>query len=142
MAERTDWKPDESRVLVVAAGRAARDQAMKYAVYQCQNHRSFQPCRWIAFYAKGRIDTLAEIDGPPEDDVIVADRGPLTGLAASMDEGSAREPRSLMRLKNVVEIKAIQNDQQDRNGRRVAWVQGQRYTTIAKLRAASHTSDL
>lgn len=142
MMERSAWNPDDSRVLVVGAGRAAREQATRFKVYQCQNRRSFQPCRWIAFYAKGRIDTLATVEGLPADDVIIADRPDLAELVSTMGSVDPHEPRSLFRLRDVVEIGPILNDQHDKNGRRIAWVQGQRYTTIDKLRAAKHTSDL
>lgn len=144
MSERRDWQPDGSRVLVVAAGRGAREQADRLNVYQCQNRRSFRPSRWIAFYASGRIDTLAEIADVPNDDVVISDRPELTELSTAMThwKGNPREPRTLFHLKNITTVGPILNDQTDKNGRLIAWVQGQRYTTIEKLRSAKRTSDL
>lgn len=143
MPQRTDWQADESRVLVVA-GRDARDQALKQGIYQCQNRRAFRPSRWIAFYADGRIDTLAEIEGPPEDDVLVANRPDLADVAGDMPwtHGRSNEPRTILRLKNAASVGPIENDKRDRLGRKTAWTQSQGYTTIERLRAAKYTSEL
>ena len=69
MSNENERQPEASRVVVVA-GKAARDQARRFSVYRNHNRRSFRPSRWIAFYADNVIDMLAEIDGPPEDDVV------------------------------------------------------------------------
>ncbi|MEZ0265327.1 MAG: hypothetical protein ACAI43_11415 [Phycisphaerae bacterium] len=135
---------DENSVLVVAAGKGARDQAITYAVYHTQNRRSFRPCRWIAFYANNSIDTLAEVDGEPEHDVIIGKRPELAALAAVMptSNGDPMSPHSLFRLKSVSAIGPIENDLLGANGRRTAYTQRQRYTTIDRIRRARRTSEL
>ena len=134
-----DWPPDPSRVLVVPA-KNARGVAREFRVYKCQNRRTFQPCGWIAFYAHGEIDTLAEIATAPEDDVIIAGHPELGRLARLMP--NPEEPCRVIRLKNVETIGAIKNDLKDASGKATAWVQNQRYTTIERLRNARLTSEL
>jgi hypothetical protein len=136
------WQLDseaQPRVLVVPA-RDARGTALRHQVYLCQNRRTFKPSRWIAFYAFGQIDTLAEIDGPPEDDVEMTKRNDLMELAKTQPEPET--PRRLIRLKNVEQIGPITNDVRNQTGKAGAWVQGQRYTTIDKIRKARFTSEL
>ena len=132
--------PDaQERVLIVPA-RDARGVARKHQVYICQNGRSFKPSRWIAFYAFGQIDTLAEVDGVPEDNVVLTSRPELSELAKT--ENDPASPRRLIRLKNVEDVGPIRNDLLDKSGDRTAWVMRQRYTTVGKLRAARTTKDL
>lgn len=132
--------PDaQERVLIVPA-RDARGIARQFQVYFCQNQRSFKPSRWIAFYALGQIDTLAEVAGPPEDDVVMTERPDLADLAKIQTDPDA--PRRLFRLKNVTDVGPIINDLRDKGGKNAAWVMGQRYTTIEKLRRARMTSEL
>ena len=141
MARRRGWNPEEDRVIVVAAGQAARQQARRDRVYNCQNGRRFQPSRWIAFYANGQIDTIAEIDGAPEDDVMLAHRRDLEHLAAEAKH-SPYQSRTLFKLKSVEPIGPVINDKKDKHGRNTAWTQSQRYTTLSVLRAAKATSEL
>jgi hypothetical protein len=129
----------QERVLIVPA-RNARGVARKYLVYICQNRRSFKPSRWIAFYAFGQIDTLAEVDGAPEDDVVLTLRPELAELAKS--ENDPVTPRRLIKLKNIQDVGPIRNDHVDKGGGKTAWVMGQRYTTIGRLRTARATSEL
>jgi hypothetical protein len=132
--------PDaQERVLIVPA-RNARGVARKHLVYVCQDGRSFKPSRWIAFYAFGQIDTLAEVDGVPEDGVVLTQRPDLAALAKT--ENDPETPRRLIRLKNVEDIGPIRNDHVDKSGNKTAWVMGQRYTTIDRLRTARITSEL
>ena len=102
---------------------------------------AFRASRWIAFYARNKIDVLAEIDGEPEDDVLVAERPEWAALASAMGAG-AYQPHTVFRLKNVSRVGPIINDARDKNGEPTAWTQNQRYTTIDKLRAAMLTSEL
>jgi len=133
MSHRDDWRPDDSQVLIVA-GREARNQALNEAIYECQNRRGFRPSRWIAFYCDGRIDTMAEIDGPPEDDV--------ASPGTSGKAWTCGDLRTVVRLKSVTSIGPIENDKRDRLGRATAWTQRQGYTTIDKLLSANQTSGL
>lgn len=133
------WDPDSGAVLVVPA-RNARGMAQRYSVYVCQNRRSFKPCGWIAFYANGQIDTIAEIASPPEDDVILTERSDLSDLA--QHHPNRTKPCHLVQLKNIRAIGPIKNDMLDKNGNIAAWVQNQRYTTIDKIEKAAVTSGL
>src|ERR1041384_7775628 len=112
MGKLRDWNPDPDLVLVVAGAAGARDQALKYSVYHCQNGRSLRPCKWIAFYAKGQIDTLAEIASPPEDGVIIADLPEFQALAEAMPKsnGNPHEPHTLVRLAKVRSVGPVKND--------------------------------
>ncbi len=143
MSNTPRWQPDEARVVVVA-GKAARDQALRFGLYWNRNRRSFRPSRWMAFYSNGVIDTLAEIDGPPEDDVIIAARTELSDLAEDLRGRNVdpASPHTLVRLKNVTQLGPVVNDKTDRLGRSTAWAQSQRYTTVEKLRSAKLTSEL
>ncbi len=134
-----DWTLDASRVLVVPA-RNARGVAREFGVYKCQNRRTFQPCGWIAFYAHGEIDTLAEIAAAPEDDVIIAARPELAKLARIT--ANPQEPCRLIRLKEPETVGPIKNDLKDKSGKATAWVQNQRYTTIDRIEKAKVTSEL
>lgn len=136
------WQLDaeaKARVLVVPA-RDARGIALKFHVYVCQNRRTFKPSRWLAFYSFGQVDALAEIDGAPEDDVVLTGRKDLADLAKTQPEpASHRRP---IRLKNLVSIGPITNDLRSQSGEVAAWVMAQRYTTIDKIRKARFTSEL
>ncbi|HYE63034.1 MAG TPA: hypothetical protein VD997_13640 [Phycisphaerales bacterium] len=144
MAIRKSWVADGAQVLVVAAGKGARDQAVRFGVYHSHNHRTFRPSKYIAFYHKGLIDLIAEIEGPPEDDVIIAQRPELAEWARVMPEsnGDPWEPHCLFRLKNVQAIGPVVNNARDKNGDPTAWTQKQRYTTVAQLRSARVTSEI
>jgi hypothetical protein len=136
------WVLDDAakrRVLVVPA-RDARGVALKFNVYVCQNRRTFKPSRWLAFYSFGQIDTLAEIEGPPEDDVVLTSRKEFADLAKTQPDPDS--PRRLIRLKSVEAIGPVQNDLRSRSGDVAAWVMAQRYTTIDRVRKARLTSEL
>lgn len=135
----TTWEPDDSRVLVVPA-KHARGEARRFQVYACQNRRSFKPLKWIAFYAQGEIDTIAEVIAAPEDDVVLTERAEFAELAEVVRDPT--NPRRVLRLSKVRNIGPIKNDLTDRNGKPAAWVQKQRYTTIDRIEKAKVTSEL
>jgi hypothetical protein len=137
------WRPDTSRVLVVPA-RAALRTAREFGLYVCQNRRSFQPSKWIAFYSHGEIAAYAQIDGAPEDDVMLESRPEFASLVEDYraQDVDLMSPRRVLHLINFADIPPIKNDQVDASGRATAWVQGQRYTTIERLKRATKTSDL
>lgn len=136
--------PDSTIVLIVPAGRGAREQAERFGYYHCQNRRSFRPGGYIAFYEKGTIELCAEIDGTPEDDVIMSSRAELSALAehTRQNNGSPDEPHSLYKLKNITMVGPIINDKTDHRGLNTAFVQKQTYCSIGKLRSAKLTSQL
>ena len=137
MPLRDPWNPDTHAVLIVPAGRGARSQAWECRAYHCQNRRAIRPCRWIAFYEKGEIDTLAEIDGTPEDDVIMSARPELAMLAAltRQSNGGPDEPHTLIRLGKPGRVGPIKNARGDP-------FQNYRYTTLDALRSARFTHEL
>ncbi len=134
-----NWAPPESRVLVVPAA-DARGIARQFEVYVCQNKRRFKPCKWIAFYAHGEIDTIADIAKPPEDDVLLPQHPELAGVTKVAPNLGV--PRRVIRLRNVRSIGPIKNDLKDKNGKATAWVQNKRYTTIESIEKAKFTSEL
>ncbi len=135
----TTWDPDDSRVLVVPA-KHARSEARHFLVYACQNRRSFKPFKWIAFYAQGEIDTIAEVIAAPEDDVLLAERPEFAELAEVVRDPT--NPCRVLRLSKVRSVGPIKNDLKDRNGKPAAWVQNQRYTTSDRIEKARVTSEL
>lgn len=140
---RENWSPDPERVVVVA-GRRAKDCAARFGVFWNHNQRSFRPSQWMAFYESGSIQLLAEIEGPPRHDVVIARESELEPLAAFLSKSGVNPANrlALVRLKNLEEIGPIQNDKVDKLGRATAWVQSLRYTTLSRIRAAKLTSEL
>ncbi len=136
MALRDPWNPDQQAVLIVPAGRGARKQAWYCRAYHCQNRRPLRPCRWIAFYSDREIDTLAEVDGPPEDDVVMTTRPEYAELAAlTRSNGNPDEPHTLIRLHKPEKIGPVKNARGES-------FQNYRYTTLQALRSARFTHEL
>lgn len=142
--KRDDWNVDPELVVVVASCLDSREQVRMLGVYQCRNNRSMRPARYLALYAGGVIDTVAEIDGAPEDDVVVSRTRGLSALAKAMPASGddPDSPRTVLKLKNVRDVGPIVNDKIGKNGKKTAWTQNQGYTTIGRLRKAKRTTEL
>ncbi len=140
---RDNWNPDPGQVVVVA-GKRAKDCAARFGMYWNHNQRTFRPSQWMAFYASGSIQLLAEIEGPPRHDVVIAQDPELEPLAAFLSTSGVNPANrlALVQLKNLEEIGPIRNDKVDKLGRATAWVQSLRYTTLSRIRAAELTSEL
>ena len=142
----------EDRVLVVAA-RKAWPEFKNHGLYFCQPNRSFKPVDYLAFYTDGEIKPII-----PR----VLDWLESIELSTTAVEGSTLNERNRERLLNAVsEIAAvngqrygeehkvafldreagialdgaIENDKTASDSdRRVAFVQGHRYVSLAKLK--------
>jgi len=136
------WEPPAGSVLVVPAKNTWHIND-EYRLYVCQNRRSFRPSEWIAFYVNGEIRRVYKIEGEPEQDVIPASDPLLsTFFGKSPYRSNAQEPHMVMRLGERRDVGPVKNDSVDHAGRPCAFVQGQRYTTMAELESAARTSDL
>ncbi|MBC8107474.1 MAG: hypothetical protein H7Z14_12850 [Anaerolineae bacterium] len=132
-------------VLIVPAGRGAAKQAQLFDRYHCQNRGSFQPFQYIAFYERGNIEIYARVADPPEHDVVMSARSDLRALTKHTQDhnGNPNQAHSLYRLLDVRRLDpAISNDSRTGDGREVAFVQNQRYTTLGRVLSARTTSEL
>ena len=136
-----DWK---ERVLIVG-GSLGEPIAEKYHFYACQNNRRFKRCEYIAFAYNHQIRTLFRIKGRPTNNCDlrnipeIANSGYLSSVAPPYN-GNLQEV-FLLENKNLLK-NPIQNDKKSQNGKRVAFVQGQTYTTYEKITKAKFTSEL
>lgn len=137
-SEVSPWIPDEDLVIVVA-GRWAEPVALRYELYICQNERSFRPAGHMAFYANGHIRYLFEIAGPPFNHCNPENMPLLASIEGYEFDAPAHQ---VMHLGNRREIGPIRNNLTSQSGKRIAFTQGQRYTTLDKILAARTTSEL
>lgn len=141
--ELTDGISPEERVMIVG-GRWAEDVALTYGFYACQSHRYFHKCKYLAFYFNNRIAHLFEIVGDPIEEV---DLKTLPAVA-STDYLTVKDPtytgtRKYFKLEVIKSFNPeIANASFTLSGRRVPFVQRQRYTTYTKIMNAKTTNDL
>lgn len=132
----------ENRVIVVG-GSFGEDVALKYGFYACQNNRYFRKAKYMAFAYDNHIKNLFEILQAPQNGVDIQKEPQI----ASTDYFTIKEPhykpehRELFWLKKVAGLNIV-NDTYDKNGRRLAYVQRQTYTTYDKIISAKVTSEL
>ncbi len=159
-----DPRGDED-VLVVAAGFAYKKQYLALSAYACQPRRSFREVTRIAFYADGAIkEHVAQIryreyavmfteqEAAMRRGGTAADRHVAEVITASLRNGSwlAGTTGQIFLLSGPQDPETIRlgqpirNDAVSRSGRPCAWVQGQRYVSLAALTRpdARVTSDL
>ena len=124
-------------------GSFGEDVALKYGFYACQNNRYFRKAKFMAFAYDNHIKNLFEILQAPQNDVDIQKEPQI----ASTDYFTIKEPhykpeqRELFWLRKVRDLNIV-NDTYDKNGRRLAYVQRQTYTTYDKIISAKVTSDL
>lgn len=141
---------------VVVAGRWAYPTYLKTGAYICQPNRSIRPVPYMGFY----IDKQIQPEVPRVLKYfrnIEVDEETIRSLQESQDPLDTRLSEVLQwRLhdqsheqSNDVYILSTPGDPETlllgapiRHDGRGAWVQGQRYTSSARLRDAAHTSDL
>lgn len=134
-----EWK---NRVIVVG-GSFGEDVALNYGFYACQNNRYFRKAKYMAFAYDNHIKNLFEILQTPKNDVDIQKEPKI----ASTNYFTIKEPhykpehRELFWLKKVCALNIV-NDTVDKNGKRLAFVQRQTYTTYDKIKSAKVTSDL
>ena len=100
-----NWLPDDSKVLVVAGNLDARKEAEEQHQYVCQNRRSFQPSKWIAFYANGQIDQSTFEQATTEVEVQAAR---LAAKEAQIKEAELRLKQAERRLALAVQVSSSQ----------------------------------
>ncbi len=135
---------DSDKRVIIVGGRWGEPVALEYGFYACQGGRSFREAKYLAFYYAQRIQYLFEI----EEKIEKADIKRL-GEYVPQEYFDKKEPhynpekRTFFKLKKIHEFSpVIKNDTTDRNGRRIAFTQGQTYTTYDRIMEAEHTSDL
>ncbi len=160
--------PASSRVLVVAAGRAAWEVYKKYGVYTCQTHREFRPSGYVAFYADGKIQPKVakiNLEVEPIESIIVARQSEIyflegdqkkfaeelhkkIHLGGDLQHFEFSTPHKVVFLSGPDDSETIDlgepidNDMIDKNGKRMAYTQGWRYATLESLLKARTTSEL
>lgn len=151
----------QSQAVIVAA-RVAIGEYFQHGVYMCQPRRAFQACSHLGFFANGRIDkhipailttveavefTRDGVNACP--DLNDASRSRLLDLVAALEhEHNARigEKQKVILLsapddpKTLVLQHDIINNLKSETGRPVAFVMGQRYVPIARLKASPQTT--
>lgn len=150
------------QVLVLAA-RFGLDEYLKYGVYMCQPNRAFQPSTHVAFYARGAVqpvvpkvlDQVEQVTLTTEGIHAVPDLSPavqawLLALVARLetDRPDSRwgEEAKVLLLSapdddGTLRLPApVVNDSVSAEGKPVAFVQGQRYVKLERLKAAPGTT--
>lgn len=140
---------DDDEKVVIVGGRWGENVAVRYGFYACQPDRFFAPSKFIAFYYDNRIKYLFEVVG--KEDQIDDLRDPKWGIGpdyfTSYDTNYANETSKkrelfLLKLVHIFDGNGIVNDSKDKNGKRCAFTQKQRYTSYGKIINAHKTSDL
>lgn len=147
---------------VIVAARLALAEYRHHLVYMCQPRRTFQACSHIGFYAEGQIypsipAILGSVDAVVFTAEAIAARDDLTsemrtrllhlldGLKHTNSDRLGEEQKVLflsapdapetLRLTH-----GIVNDLTSDTGRAIAFVQGQRYVPLARLKANPRTT--
>ena len=117
---------------------------MEYGFYACQGGRSFKKAKYLAFYYNQRIKYLFEIENKIENaDIKMLPQYVPAEYFQKKEPKYVKEDRTFFKLKKVKDfVPEIANDTVDKNGRRIAFTQGQTYTTLEKIEHAQKTSDL
>ena len=133
----------ENRVIIVG-GRWGEPIALEYNFYACQGGRSFKKAKYLAFYYAQRIQYLFEIEKKLENvDIRELKEYVPEEYFAKKEPLYKPEKRTFFKLKKIEEFSpAIQNDSFGKTGRRIAFTQGQTYTTLERIRKAKVTSEL
>ncbi len=136
------YDDSENRVIIVG-GRWGEPIALEYGFYACQGGRSFRKAKYLAFYYAQRIQYLFEIV-EKNDNVDIKIREDVPEEYFQKKEPLyTPEKRTFFKLKLVKEFTpAIKNDTITEKGRRIAFTQGQTYTTLDKIKNAEVTSEL
>lgn len=139
-----DLYDDSKNRIIIVGGRWGEPIALEYDFYACQGGRSFKKAKYLAFYYDQRIKYLFEIENK-------IDNIDIKDLKADVPDSyfEKKEPlykpdkRTFFKLKKIEEFpEPIINDTKGRNGKTVAFTQGQTYTTYDKIMKAKVTSEL
>lgn len=134
---------NNDRVIIVG-GSWGENIALEYDVYICQEGRFFLPAKYIAFYHSHRIKYVFEIEEVIDSvDITTLYSLNSTNYFTKVEPHCTSPKRKYMKLKLVHTFAPeISNDKRDKNGKPCAFVQGQTYTTFAKITSATLTSQL
>lgn len=154
---------DPRQVVVVPAGKAYREY-LQYGAYVCQPRRPFKPVERMAFYCRGQIEreipmirhVMDEVEFSQENADVLRASGEATAgetaeLIERLLEAGPRQEGDVHKVflltghgdpETVILERPIRNDATDASGRTTAWVQMQRYASIAALQMAYRTSQL
>ena len=135
---------DSTNRVIIVGGSWGEPIALKYGFYACQGGRSFKKAKYLAFYHSQRIKYLFEIEDKKENvDIRTLKETVPDEYFKEKEPHYIPEERTFFKLKLAEEFSpAIKNDSTDKNGRRVAFTQGQTYTTLDKIKEATMTSEL
>lgn len=153
--EESGLLPIIDEVVIVAAS-TAWPVYQKHGLYVCQPQRAFRSTKWLGFYANGYIqpkiakiisnhDNYEHGSGNLEESSIPRDKlsnwlddnQDAKGLKSQIFDLSCPGSDDTVTLNSE-----IPNDLKNSRGRGYAFTQGQRYTTLEKLRIAKVTTDL
>ncbi|MDX1718700.1 MAG: hypothetical protein R3353_00940 [Salegentibacter mishustinae] len=129
----------------IAAGSWGEPIALEYRFYACQNNRSVQDSKYLAFYNRAGIHSLFEIvKGPINDvDLSTIDTPEMKSYLSKHEPNFKGDLRQLYNLRLVRNDLKIKNNIKDKNGNNSAYTMGVfRYTSLEKLKLAKTTSDL
>ena len=142
-ANQTSLPVDNDRVIIVG-GSWGENIALNYNAYICQEGRFFLPAKYIAFYHSHRIKYVFEIEEVIDSvDITTLSNLNSTDYFTNVEPHCTQPIRKYMKLKLVHTCAPeIRNDKVDKNGKSCAFVQGQTYTTFAKITSATLTSQL
>lgn len=135
---------DSNNRVIIVGGRWGEPVALEYGFYACQGGRSFKKAKYLAFYYNQRIKYLFEIENKIENaDIKMLPQYVPAEYFQKKEPKYVKEERTFLKLKKVKDFAPeIANDTVDKNGRRIAFTQGQTYTTLEKIEHAQKTSDL
>ncbi len=132
----------QDRVIIVG-GAFGEPVALKYNFYACQNNRYFKRAKYLAFAWHNRIDNLFEIIGDPISDTELKQMSDVPqSYFADFEPHYVPSKRLYFKLKKCNTKIHIINDSKDKNDKRCAFTQRQRYTTLEKIKSAKYTSEL
>lgn len=139
----SDAEADKNQRVIIVGGHWGEEVALIYNFYACQNHRYFLPAKYMAFYHKNRIKNLFEIEGEPEDDVVLTPDLVGPDYLTIKEPNYTGDPCKFFRLKLIQTFTpVIENDTKDKNGKNCAFTYNQRYTTFDAIMKAKKTSEL
>lgn len=153
-------KASDDRVLVVAAQKKlALAEYLNHSVYICQPNRSFQSSSYMAFYVEGKIyhkvpkileaiESISKEEIPIRTDLSETTRKRLLVLIENLEQEQSERLNERLKIvflsspdshDTLTLPHAIENDFAP-NGKKLAFVQGQRYISLTRLRKAPQTT--
>ena len=141
-----DAEAESEQEVLVVGGKWGESIALCFDIYVCQYMRYFKRTKYLSFYYNNRIKYLFEILGDPKDVENLHQEGVVKEYFEydkAYDLSNDKRCK-LFKLRLVKEFEGdgIINDCKDKNGKKCAYVQRNRYTTIEKILTAHTTSEL